>query len=72
MSWTGTRRRLLALAGLGAAASLGRATNVFGAKPVLSRFSIDNGGHPFAGDTGHLTTLGAGSRPGSPLDSASR
>ena len=61
MSWTGTRRRLLALAGLGAAASLGRVTDAFGAKPVLSRFSIDNGGHPFAGDTGHLTTLGAGS-----------
>jgi len=61
MSWSGTRRRLVALAGLGAVASLGRISDAFGARPLLSRFTIDNGGHPFAGDTGRLTTLGAGS-----------
>ena len=61
MSWSGTRRRLLALAGLGALGSLGRLPAALGATPLLSRFSVDNGGHPFAGDTGYLTTLGPSS-----------
>jgi len=59
MSWSGTRRRLLALAGLGAIGSLGgRLPSARGAAALLSRFSVDNGGHPFAGDTTFLTTLG--------------
>ena len=61
MSWSGTRRRLVALAGAGVAASLGRLTDALGATPLLSRFSVDNGGRPFAGDTVHLTTLGTAS-----------
>jgi hypothetical protein len=61
MSWSGTRGRLLALTGLGLAASLGRRTAAFGVTPLLSRFSIGNGGRPFAGDTVTLTTLGSGS-----------
>ena len=61
MSWSGTRRRLLALAGVGALGSLGRLPAALGATPLLSRFSVDNGGHPFAGDTGYLTTLGPSS-----------
>jgi hypothetical protein len=61
MSWTGTRRRLIALAGLGVAASFGRLSSARAAAPLLSRFSVDNGGHPFAGDTVNLTTLGSGS-----------
>jgi len=59
MSWSGTRRRLLALAGLGALGSLGgRLPSARSATTLLSRFSVDNGGHPFAGDTATLTTLG--------------
>ena len=61
MSWSGTRRRLVALAGAGVAASLGRVTEALGAGPLLSRFSVGNGGRPFAGDTVHLTTLGTAS-----------
>src|SRR4249919_509965 len=61
MSWSGTRRRLLALAGLGALGSLGRLPAALGAGPLLSRFSVGNGGHPFAGDTVNLTTLGPSS-----------
>ena len=61
MSWSGTRRRLVALAGLGAVASLGRISDAFASRPLLSRLRIDNGGRPFAGDTGLLTTLGTGS-----------
>ncbi|HEY7397508.1 MAG TPA: N,N-dimethylformamidase beta subunit family domain-containing protein [Gaiellaceae bacterium] len=58
MSWSGTRRRLLALAGLGAIGSLGRLPLAAGAAPLLSRFRVGNGGHPFAGDRADLTTLG--------------
>jgi N,N-dimethylformamidase beta subunit-like, C-terminal len=58
MSWSGTRRRLLALAGLGAVGSLARLPAGLAATPLLSRFRIGNGGHPFAGDTVNLTTLG--------------
>ncbi|HZO33643.1 MAG TPA: hypothetical protein VFB17_01070, partial [Gaiellaceae bacterium] len=61
MSWSGTRRRLVALAGLGVAASFARVTEAFGGRSLLSRFSVSNGGHPFAGDSEVLTTLGAGS-----------
>jgi hypothetical protein len=58
MSWSGTRARLLALGGLGLATSFGRLSSAFAATPLLSHFRIDNGGRPFAGDTGNLTTLG--------------
>src|SRR5215467_3044404 len=61
MSWSGTRRRLLALAGLSAVGSLGRLPVALGATPLLSRFRVGNGGHPFAGDRINLTTLGPSS-----------
>ena len=61
MSWSGTRARLLR-----PCRARGRRllrTSPVGARlgPLLSRFSIDNGGRPFAGDTTNLTTLGSGS-----------
>jgi hypothetical protein len=50
MSWSGTRKRLLALAGAGIAASAGRLAVARAGAPLLSRVSVDNGGRPFAGE----------------------
>jgi hypothetical protein len=63
MSWRGTRRRLLALAGAGIAVSAGRLASARAGTPLLSGVRVDNGSRPFAGDTGLVTTLGVTSTP---------
>ena len=62
MTWTGTRKRLLALTGFGlAATTLGRLAPALAARPLVSGFRVDNGGRAFAGDSDVMTTLGAAS-----------
>src|SRR5471032_1627772 len=64
MSWSGTRRRLLALAGAGIAVSAGRlAAAARAGTPLLSGVSVDNGARPFAGDSELVATLGTISAP---------
>jgi hypothetical protein len=63
MSWSGTRRRLLALAGAGLAASAGRLAASRAATPLISAVRVDNGGRPFSGDSELVTTLGVVSAP---------
>src|SRR5476649_55893 len=63
MSWSGTRRRLLALAGAGIAVSAGRLAAARAGTPLLSGVSVDNGARPFAGDSELVATLGTISAP---------
>jgi hypothetical protein len=63
MSWSGTRRRLLALGGAGLAVSAGRLATARAGTPLLSSVRVDNGARPFAGDTELVTTLGVASAP---------
>ena len=63
MTWSGTRRRLLALGGAGIAVSAARVMGARAGTPLLSGVSVDNGGRPFAGDSELVATLGVVSAP---------
>ena len=57
MSWSGTRRRLVAAAGA-TAVSLVRLPVGLGGGRLVTDFSLHNTGRPFAGDSAQMTTLG--------------
>lgn len=66
-AWSGTRRRLLALAGGAGATLLARTSGARGARdaagPLLSSVHVATNGPPYAGDRTALATIGGPERP---------
>lgn len=58
MSWSGTRGRLLAVAGSALGGLVVRGGRALGAARLLAGLQVGNGGRPYAGDGPHLATLG--------------